>query len=224
MNNHILIQFGYIARIIIAGFCGALIGYERKNRLKEAGIRTHFIVALGSALIIIVSKYGFNDIVGTPGIGLDPARVAAQVVSGIGFLGAGLIFIRNQSVSGLTTAAGIWATAGTGLAIGSGLYLLGIVSSIIIVIVQILLHRDRKWMKLPTAEQVSLKISNSTDSIEYIEEKFKKSNIEIINMNIKRLDGDWLEIVIYTKLPKEYKKTNLLKLFSDNPLIETLEI
>ncbi|OJT84262.1 methyltransferase, partial [Clostridioides difficile] len=96
-----------------------------------------------------------------------------QVVSGIGFLGAGLIFIRNQSVSGLTTAAGIWATAGTGLAIGSGLYLVGIVSSIIIVIVQITLHRDRKWMKLPTAEQVSLKISNSTDSIEYIEGKFK---------------------------------------------------
>lgn len=65
MNNHILIQFEYIARIIIAGLCGALIGYERKNRLKEAGIRTHFIVALGSALIIIVSKYGFDDVVGT---------------------------------------------------------------------------------------------------------------------------------------------------------------
>lgn len=127
-------------------------------------------------------------------------------------------------MSGLTTAAGIWATAGTGLAIGCGLYLLGIVSSIIIVITQILLHRDRKWMKLPTAEQVSLKISNSTDSISYIEEKFKQSKIEIINMNIKRIDGDWLEVIIYTKLPKGYKKTNLLKLFSDNPLIESLEI
>lgn len=124
MNDYILIQLEYIVRVLVAGFCGAIIGYERKNKLKEAGIRTHFIVALTSALIIIISKYGFYDIVGTPGIGLDPARVAAQVVSVVGFWGAGLIFIRNQSISGLTTATGMWATAGIGLAIGCGLYLL----------------------------------------------------------------------------------------------------
>lgn len=222
MNDYILVQFEYIVRVLVAGFCGAMIGYERKNKLKEAGIRTHFIVALTSALIIIISKYGFYDIVGTPGIGLDPARVAAQVVSGVGFLGAGLIFIRNQSISGLTTAAGMWATAGIGLAIGCGLYLLGIVSSIIILIAQFLLHRSRWWIRLPIAEQLLIKIRNTDDSVTYIEEKLKNDRIDIINMKVNNLDEFFLEVTIYAKLPKGYNKTNLIKLFNDNPLIKSL--
>ena len=224
MNDYILIQLEYIVRVLVAGFCGAMIGYERKNKLKEAGIRTHFIVALTSALIIIISKYGFYDIVGTPGIGLDPARVAAQVVSGVGFLGAGLIFIRNQSISGLTTAAGMWATAGIGLAIGCGLYLLGIVSSIIILIAQFLLHRSRWWIRLPIAEQLLIKIRNTDDSVTYIEEKLKNDRIDIINMKVNNLDEFFLEVTIYAKLPKGYNKTNLIKLFNDNPLIKSLEV
>ena len=224
MNDYILIQLEYIVRVLVAGFCGAIIGYERKNKLKEAGIRTHFIVALTSALIIIISKYGFYDIVDTPGIGLDPARVAAQVVSGVGFLGAGLIFIRNQSISGLTTAAGMWATAGIGLAIGCGLYLLGIVSSIIILISQFLLHRSRWWIRLPIAEQLLIKIRNTDDSVTYIEEKLKNDRIDIINMKVNNLDEFFLEVTIYAKLPKGYNKTNLIKLFNDNPLIKSLEV
>lgn len=224
MNDYILVQLEYIVRVLVAGFCGAIIGYERKNKLKEAGIRTHFIVALTSALIIIISKYGFYDIVDTPGIGLDPARVAAQVVSGVGFLGAGLIFIRNQSISGLTTAAGMWATAGIGLAIGCGLYLLGIVSSIIILIAQFLLHRSRWWIRLPIAEQLLIKIRNTDDSVTYIEEKLKNDRIDIINMKVNNLDEFFLEVTIYAKLPKGYNKTNLIKLFNDNPLIKSLEV
>lgn len=224
MNDYILVQLEYIVRVLVAGFCGAMIGYERKNKLKEAGIRTHFIVALTSALIIIISKYGFYDIVGTPGIGLDPARVAAQVVSGVGFLGAGLIFVRNQSISGLTTAAGMWATAGIGLAIGCGLYLLGIVSSIIILIAQFLLHRSRWWIRLPIAEQLLIKIRNTDDSVTYIEEKLKNDRIDIINMKVNNLDEFFLEVTIYAKLPKGYNKTNLIKLFNDNPLIKSLEV
>ena len=224
MNDYILVQLEYIVRVVVAGFCGAMIGYERKNKLKEAGIRTHFIVALTSALIIIISKYGFYDIRGTPGIGLDPARVAAQVVSGVGFLGAGLIFIRNQSISGLTTAAGMWATAGIGLAIGCGLYLLGIVSSIIILIAQFLLHRSRWWIRLPIAEQLLIKIRNTDDSVTYIEEKLKNDRIDIINMKVNNLDEFFLEVTIYAKLPKGYNKTNLIKLFNDNPLIKSLEV
>ena len=224
MNDYILVQLEYIVRVLVAGFCGAMIGYERKNKLKEAGIRTHFIVALTSALIIIISKYGFYDIVGTPGIGLDPARVAAQVVSGVGFSGAGLIFIRNQSISGLTTAAGMWATAGIGLAIGCGLYLLGIVSSIIILIAQFLLHRSRWWIRLPIAEQLLIKIRNTDDSVTYIEEKLKNDRIDIINMKVNNLDEFFLEVTIYAKLPKGYNKTNLIKLFNDNPLIKSLEV
>ncbi len=105
----------FILRLLLASALGAVIGLEREYRAKEAGLRTHFLVAMGSALFMIVSKYAFD------GIG-DPSRVAAQVVTGIGFIGAGTIIIQKQFVRGLTTAAGLWATAGIGLAAGGGLY------------------------------------------------------------------------------------------------------
>ena len=102
-----------------------VIGLDREYRAKEAGYRTHFLVSLGSALIMIVSQYGFQQIIQESSVSLDPSRVAAQVVSGIGFIGAGTIIIQKQFVRGLTTAAGIWATAGIGLAIGAGMYGIG---------------------------------------------------------------------------------------------------
>ncbi len=102
----------YILRLIVAGVLGGIIGWDREYRAKEAGLRTHFLVAIGSALLMIVSQHGFTDVLGKPGIGLDPSRVAAQVVSGIGFIGAGTILIQKQFVRGLTTAAGLWATSG----------------------------------------------------------------------------------------------------------------
>ena len=100
----------WVIRIMIAAFCGCLIGYERSSRNKGAGVRTHAILALGSALIMLVSKYGFIDI-----NEIDGSRIAAQIVSGVGFLGAGVIFVKNGNVSGLTTAAGMWATSGVGM-------------------------------------------------------------------------------------------------------------
>ena len=96
-----------IFRLLLAGVLGGVIGWDREYRAKEAGLRTHFLVALGSALIMIVSQYGFADVLAKPGYGLDPSRVAAQVVSGIGFIGAGTILIQKQFVRGLTTAAGL---------------------------------------------------------------------------------------------------------------------
>lgn len=136
----------FLLRLLVACACGAAIGYERSRRFKEAGIRTHVIVCCAAALIMIVSKYGFVDL-GTsttgffPGTrGADPARIAAAVVSGIGFLGAGAIFRNKNAVKGLTTAAGLWATAGIGLAVGSGMYWLGIVAAAIICIMQYLMH------------------------------------------------------------------------------------
>ena len=107
----------FILRLFIAGALGAVIGLDREYRAKEAGYRTHFLVSLGSALIMIVSQYGFMEIIKIEGIDLDPSRVAAQVVSGIGFIGAGTIIFQKQIVRGLTTAAGIWATSGIGLAV-----------------------------------------------------------------------------------------------------------
>ena len=121
-----MMTWDFFFRLLVAGVLGAIIGLDREYRAKEAGFRTHFLMALGSALFMIVSKYGFGDILGDTGIGLDPSRIAAQVVSGIGFLGAGTIIIQKLFVRGLTTAAGIWATSAIGLAVGAGQYWLGI--------------------------------------------------------------------------------------------------
>ncbi|WP_288206300.1 MgtC/SapB family protein [uncultured Parabacteroides sp.] len=124
----------FILRLFIAGLLGAVVGLDREYRAKEAGYRTHFLVSLGSALIMIVSQYGFQQIIQENSVSLDPSRVAAQVVSGIGFIGAGTIIIQKQFVRGLTTAAGIWATAGIGLAIGAGMYGVGVSATILTLI------------------------------------------------------------------------------------------
>ena len=138
---------GYFLRIAVATLCGVLIGLERTKRSKEAGVRTHCIIACASALIMVISKYGFADMIDAAGNalagtrGVDPSRIAAQVVSGISFLGAGVIFKNGTTVKGLTTAAGIWATAGVGLACGAGMYAVAIIVSVLIIGVQLLMHR-----------------------------------------------------------------------------------
>ena len=121
----------FTLRLLLAGVLGAVIGLDREYRAKEAGFRTHFLVSLGSALFMIVSQYGFAGVLGEAGVGLDPSRVAAQIVSGIGFLGAGTIIFQKQFVRGLTTAAGMWATAGIGMAVGGGMYWLGVSATVL---------------------------------------------------------------------------------------------
>lgn len=125
----------FFLRLLVAGMLGVLIGLEREYRAKEAGYRTHFLVALGSALIMIVSQYGFRDVFQLgDNVRFDPARLAAQVVTGIGFIGAGTIILQKQVVRGLTTAAGIWATAGIGLAVGAGMYGLGVLATVLVLL------------------------------------------------------------------------------------------
>ena len=113
-----------IARLVVAGLLGALIGAEREYRAKVAGTRTHLLVAIGAALMMVVSQYGFG------GHG-DPSRVAAQIVSGIGFIGAGAIMVNRHAVHGLTTAAGIWVAAGIGMAVAAGLYAIGVAATVL---------------------------------------------------------------------------------------------
>lgn len=112
----------------LAFVLSAVIGLERHRRFKSAGLRTHTLVGVGSAVFTLVSAYGFADVVGRGG-GVDPSRIAAQIVSGIGFLGAGVIFVRRGSVSGLTTAASIWLTAAVGMACGAGMPALAVMAT-----------------------------------------------------------------------------------------------
>lgn len=118
-----LIQLGDLC---LALFLSALIGLEREIKMKSAGLRTHTLVGVAAALIMLVSKYGFEDVIVLNEIVLDPSRVAAQIVSGIGFIGGGLIFVQRDVVRGLTTAAVIWLTAAVGMACGAGLPFLAV--------------------------------------------------------------------------------------------------
>ena len=149
MNEQIPIMqyLDFFVRILLACLCGGVIGVERGHRLKEAGVRTHLLVCCAAALMIIISKYGFADLTNAEefhflGVrGADPARIAAQVVSGISFLCAGVIFKQGPIIKGLTTAAGLWATAGIGLALGAGMIPLGIFATAIVLVIQIVMHR-----------------------------------------------------------------------------------
>jgi putative Mg2+ transporter-C (MgtC) family protein len=122
-------------RLLTAAVLGSIIGFERERLLWAAGIRTHMVVCVGSCLIMIVSAFGFADSLSSKNVVLDPSRVAAQVVSGIGFLGAGAILARGEIVRGLTTAASIWTVAAIGLAVGGGLYFAAGASTAVIIVI-----------------------------------------------------------------------------------------
>ncbi len=131
-----------VIRIILAGVCGGIIGVERTLRQKDAGFRTHIVVAMGAALMIIISKYGFFDLVGLDDtLRVDASRVASNIITGISFLGAGMIFVKGTSIKGLTTAAGIWVTAAVGMAMGAGLYAVSLISVLLLLLVQIVFHK-----------------------------------------------------------------------------------
>ena len=129
-------EYEFLLRLLMAAVLGGLIGLEREYRAKEAGFRTHFLVAMGSALFMIVSAYGFTDAMNDDLQRWDVSRIAAQVVSGIGFIGAGTIIFRKTEnvVVGLTTAAGLWVTAAIGLACGGGMYVLSIGSTMMVLV------------------------------------------------------------------------------------------
>ncbi|NLO47503.1 MAG: MgtC/SapB family protein, partial [Clostridiales bacterium] len=206
LRQYLLLQLEFLLKLLAAGICGAVIGYERKNHLKEAGIRTHMLVAMGATLIMIVSKYGFL------GYDYDPSRIAAQIVTGIGFLGAGMIFIKKQSINGLTTAAGIWTTAGIGMAIGTNLYLAGAVATLLVFIVQVFLHRSFKWLRAYTAKILNIKVDDRGDAFSYIKNALFSRNIEIIDLKAERCGNGMIELALKIKLPPGFDISELLEL------------
>lgn len=223
MNDFILTQLDFLLRIIVAGVCGFIIGYERKSRMKEAGVRTHMIVAVGAALLMIVSKYGFADVLSTPGVGLDPSRIAAQIVSGIGFLGAGMIFVRGQAINGLTTAAGVWTTAAVGMAIGAKLYVIGISATFLVLLIQVVLHKNFKWLHIPTTEQITIQFVRDDETLAYIQKSLAEAEIKIINLRAEKLNDELFEIELYVKLPAQYDRAEIISLFQKNSKIKSIE-
>lgn len=146
-------------RLFLASVFGALIGLERERKDWTAGMRTHMMVSLGSALIMMVSSFGFSDILGTDHVVLDPSRVAAQVISGIGFIGAGTILFLNQGrIRGLTTASGLWTVAAIGLATGGGMYFAAAATTVLALIIL--------WALQPLEKRITQRFKQNTLSIE----------------------------------------------------------
>lgn len=213
----------YVLRMLLACFCGSIIGLERSRRQKDAGIRTHMIVALGSALIMIVSKYGFMDIMHIEGIRADASRIASNVVTGVGFLGAGVIFVRDVSIKGLTTAAGIWTTAGVGLAIGAGEYELGIAASIIMVVSQLILHRFFSRLE-NTANEFTVVVTDTKDSVKNFKEKLASMNISVAKCNITRNKDSTLTLDVTVKKSRTISMDEIMLLIEQNDSIVSIDI
>ena len=206
----ILRDLEFLLRIFVAMILGLLIGNERKNRNKSAGLRTHAMVALGSALMMVVSKYGFGDTVQG-----DGARLAAQVVSGVGFLGAGMIFVRNNLVNGLTTAAGIWTTAGVGLTVGAGMYTVGILSTVMMLIMQNVLHKFIIFSNVAVSGLIRMTIQNRPGAIEDIERLLMSYNIDIQSVQINKTEKDKIRLEFDVIYPHKLDKPSLFCMLAE---------
>lgn len=214
----IFMNLQFFLKIFLATCMGAIIGFERKNRNKEAGIRTHSIVCLAASLIIIVSKYGFFDVEN-----YDAARVAAQVVSGIGFLGAGIIFVKNNTLSGLTTAAGIWATAGIGLAMGAGLYFVAVFGTIMVVIVQVLMHKDSFLSKEHFTITFEINKESSFEDIQDIRTGLEKLQLEISNVDIIKKSSTVI-VKFYALVPIDFERNHIEDILLLDERVKKIEL
>ena len=198
----------FILRITVSCLCGACIGFERSKRYNEAGIRTHIIVCFAAALMMIVSKYGFADLTTPEGVvfngarGADSARIAAQVVSGISFLGAGVIFKHGSSVRGLTTAAGLWATAGIGLAIGSGFYSIGIFSTVLMLALQILMHKFLVHADSLVSGQLQFTVRAGETFVEDFRAFIRERGIQATDSKITYHEDGFVSYEMFVRLPR----------------------
>ena len=215
-------------RIIIAAACGAAIGYERKKNFKAAGLRTHILICCGAALFMILSKYAFVDLAGPSAGALyatsttDPARIAAQVVTGIGFLGAGAIFKNGATVKGLTTAAGIWMTAGIGMAIGSGMLLIGVFSTVFILAVQLLI-RKQSVHAASNSTLITMTIHSESAS-EIVQSFLANEKGEVSSRKITRLPDQVVEHVVTITLLGVPSHEKLAQFLKDHPEVLSISV
>ena len=196
--------------LILAAVLGFCIGIERKLRNKEAGIKTHTIVSFGSALMMLVSIHAFNE--------ADQARVAAQIVTGIGFLGAGIIVYRKDVAHGLTTAAGVWTTAGIGMACGGGLWLIAIIATIILILIQWFLHKKIfRHKKLYSLKIVFVQKTNERERIK------KLFDIDRYNRLIVERQDEELIYQAILETDEEYSSARVDEIMKDHSFIRSIE-
>lgn len=216
----------FALRTVVAAICGGFIGLEREKRYKNAGIRTHIIVAIASALMMIISKYGFFDVVGIDGLRLqtDASRIAAGVVAGMGFLGAGAIFVKKDSIIGLTTAAGLWATVGIGLAVGCGFYVLCIFSTLLILLIQNILHSFHIRSHNKFIGTVTCNISKHSMAMEDLQKHIDGLGFSVKDISFTKNDSDETKISMTIEFPSDETMENVLNKFHRDGILDKVEL
>ncbi len=209
--EELLFEISTLLELLLSVVLGFIIGFERKLRSKEAGIRTHTIVCFGAALMTIISKNIGNG---------DPGRIAAQIVSGVGFLGAGMIVYKQHEVKGLTTAAGVWATAGVGMACGSSLYILAVGATAILIIAQCIFHTNFRVFRSKRSYSVKIEFLQTGEENLRIKEIFGTDRFN--HLVLKRENGR----VVYSatlNTEEEFSSSRLNEIMAENDFICSIE-
>lgn len=217
-------QLIFFLRIILAMLCGGIIGIERQQRIKVAGTRTHMMISMAAALMMIISKYGFLDVISTAGVSWDVSRIAASIITGIGILGGIIITGKQGHVSGTTTAAGLMATIAIGMAFGSGMYILGFAVTVLVLGMQYLLHRNLWIVKQTIRAQVVFHIEHDAGEYEKVLEKLEKYQIHIQQFKWEKMNSDSFQISCHVTIPARYTKEEIISIFAGMPETENFEI
>ncbi len=224
MLSYILTQGDYLLRVLVGALCGMVIGYERESRLKMAGIRTHTIIAMAASLMVVLSKYGFLDVIKLDSVVVDASRVAASVVSALGFLGAGIILNRKNGISGVTTAAGTWATLGIGMTIGAGMWTLGIGSTLMLLIFQYLFHKQLRIFKDNNISHMILHIGKNESKVrEEIIASLTDLQIQIVSTHLNIYDDESIEANLDVIFPKDFSTDEIIALMSQYREIASID-
>ncbi|MBO4903857.1 MAG: MgtC/SapB family protein [Lachnospiraceae bacterium] len=208
----------YLFRIFLAMCAGAVIGYERQQRVKVAGLRTHILISMASALMMIISKHAFDDVLlaaDVPGLGLDVSRVAAGIIAGMGIFSGGIVFIgKRGNVQGLTTAAGIWATIGIGMVIGAGMYVLGIGSVIFVELVQFILHHDLSIYRHAVSASVTFTLKDPDEDYTKLKERLKEYGAKMYSIKWKKAANGTSQIGATVVFRAGYERDEIVKILN----------
>ena len=223
-NGRIAVTMIFMFRLVLACICGGAIGIERQQRVKVAGTRTHMVVALAAALMMIISKYGFLDVMDTAGVSWDVSRVAAGIITGIGILGGGIIFIERQGhVSGITTAVGFWATIGIGMALGAGMYEMGIGATVIMLFIQWVLHKNLWVVKQPTRVQVCFRLSQGVEDYGKLMEKIEGYKMTLYQIKWDKKSSLGPSMRCFAMVPASYGRNDIIRIFTTMDEVESFE-
>ncbi len=218
-----LIWTEVLLRLLLASFFGALIGLERERKHWAAGLRTHMMVCVGASLVMIVSAFGFRDILGTANVTLDPSRVAAHVVSGIGFIGAGaILFSRQETIRGLPTASSIWVVAAIGLAVGGGLYFAASATTVIaLIILWVLNSLEIDFFRKSGQKELKIITDLSISSIDLFKDLLNSGGLKYQTLTMEK-DGEHFVFLLKGLNLRATDIDDLLNALKNNPSIKSV--